>query len=157
MTDIQLVTASLFEELIEKARRSPRQRTNHNFHASPEDNPHRFLNVFLKGSYVAPHRHFDPPKPESFIVLEGRMAAWIFADDGTIRETFLLEPGTACRGIDLPPGVWHTLTALSPHAVCFEVKPGPWDPATDKEFASWAPREGTPEAAAYLAQLQSSL
>lgn len=163
---IQLITDSLFEELIEKARQASRRRINHNFHSSPEDNPHRFLNVFLAGSYVAPHRHLDPPKAESFIVLEGCMAAWIFEDDGSVRSTFLLSPGPpsapvphsfqslgTCRGIDLPPGVWHTVTALTPHAVCFEVKPGPWEPATDKEFASWAPREDSPEAANYIARL----
>jgi hypothetical protein len=54
------------------------------------------------------------------------------------------------RGIDLEPGVWHTLTAVSPYAVCYEVKPGPWDPKTDKEFAPWAPSEGDPAAAGYL-------
>jgi hypothetical protein len=43
--------------------------------------------------------------------------------------------------------------ALTPHAVCYEVKPGPWNPASDKEFAVWAPDEGRPEAAAYLAGL----
>jgi len=39
---------------------------------------------------------------------------------------------------------------MSPHAVCYEVKPGPYDAATDKEFAPWAPREGDPGALEYL-------
>ena len=59
--------------------------------------------------------------------------------------------------IDLPPGVWHTLAALSPHAVCYEVKPGPYLPANDKAFAPWAPREGEPGAPAYLASLLEGL
>jgi cupin fold WbuC family metalloprotein len=54
------------------------------------------------------------------------------------------------RGIDLAPGVWHSITALTPYAVTYEVKPGPWEATKDKEFAPWAPAEGDPAAAAYL-------
>ena len=166
LPEVQPITSRLFDDLVEKAGQSPRRRINHNFHASSSDNPHRFLNVFLQGSYVTPHRHLRPPKAESFLVLEGWMAAWIFEDDGSIRSTFLLGQGAqpallpqqlqhapVCRGIDVPPGIWHTLSAVTPHAVCFEVKPGPWEPANDKEFAPWAPHEGSPEAAGYLSRL----
>jgi hypothetical protein len=60
-------------------------------------------------------------------------------------------------GIDLAPGVWHTLSPVSAYAVCYEVKPGPYSAANDKDFAPWAPREGDPGAAAYLETLMSSL
>ena len=43
-----------------------------------------------------------------------------------------------------------TIAMLSEHVVCFEVKPGPYSAANDKDFAPWAPREGDPEAGAYL-------
>ena len=42
----------------------------------------------------------------------------------------------------------------APDTVIFEVKPGPYDAATDKEFAPWAPPEGDPRAHAYLIQLE---
>jgi hypothetical protein len=32
----------------------------------------------------------------------------------------------------------------------------PYDPATDKEFAPWAPEEGTPQGASYLTSLEDS-
>jgi cupin fold WbuC family metalloprotein len=152
---MQLIDDEIIRATLEAARRSPRRRMNHNFHAGPEDNPHRFLNVLLQNTYVAPHRHLVPPKAESFLVLEGCIALFCFHDGGAVRSSHLLgdrSPATA-RGIDLEPGVWHTLTAISPYAVCYEVKPGPWDPTTDKEFAPWAPREGDPGADAYLAAL----
>ncbi len=151
-SETQLITGALIQATLESARRSPRRRMNHNFHAGPADNPHRFLNVLLENTYVAPHRHTTPPKAESFIVLEGRVALFCFDDDGRVTGRHLLGPGENW-GIDLPPGVWHTLTAVSPYAVCYEVKPGPWDPASDKEFAPWAPREGDPQAEAYLREL----
>jgi cupin fold WbuC family metalloprotein len=148
---VQTLNRALLDDLIERAKRSPRLRINHNFHASMEDNPHRFLNVMVKGTYVAPHRHLDPPKAESFLVLEGELAFFIFDDSGNVVRTEVV--GRDPSGIDLPPGVWHTLTPLSAHAVCYEVKPGPYSAATDKDFATWAPREGDPGVTAYLESL----
>src|SRR6476646_3854376 len=147
-----LIDQQMIQATLAKARQSPRRRMNYNFHAGPEDNPHRFLNVLLQNTYVAPHRHLAPPKAESFLVLEGCIALFRFDDQGVVCGSHFLgdrEPATA-RGIDLEPGVWHTLTAITPYAVCYEVKPGPWDPATDKEFAPWAPREGDQGAESYL-------
>jgi cupin fold WbuC family metalloprotein len=167
---IQLITEDLIEATLEAARRSPRRRMNHNFHAGPDDNPHRFLNVLLEATYVAPHRHLKPPKAESFLVMEGWVALFCFENDGRVQSRHLLGRGelpqglpralagiVRARGIDLEPGVWHTLTAVSPYAVCYEVKPGPWDPKTDKEFAPWAPPEGDPDAAAYLRGLLAGI
>lgn len=155
MGSIQTLNRALTEDLIERARRSPRLRINHNLHASMEDNPHRFLNVMIRGTYITPHRHLDPPKAESFLVLEGQVAFFIFDDAGAVVRTEVV--GGDPMGIDLPPGVWHTLSPLSEHAVCFEVKPGPYSAANDKDFASWAPREGDPVAAEYLETLLAPL
>jgi cupin fold WbuC family metalloprotein len=148
---IQLLDTSLFRDLIDRARRSPRLRTNHNFHASPEDNPHRFLNVMVKGTYITPHRHVDPPKAESFLVLEGEIAFFTFDDSGNVITTHVL--GRDPVGIDIRPGVWHTMAVLSAYAICYEVKPGPYTAATDKDFAPWAPREGDPDTARYIEML----
>lgn len=152
---VQLLDAALFQSLVERARVAPRLRTNYNFHSSLEENPHRFLNVMIQGTYIAPHRHRDPPKSESFVVLEGEVAFFTFDDTGAIASTHVL--GRDTLGIDIAPGVWHTLMVLSPHAVCYEVKPGPYAAANDKDFASWAPREGDPGTAAYQAHLTEAL
>jgi cupin fold WbuC family metalloprotein len=145
----------LFRKLIERAGQSPRLRTNHNFHASMEENPHRFLNVMLRGTYVTPHRHLNPPKAESFLVLEGEAVFFTFDDAGGIASKHIL--GRDTIGIDIDPGIWHTLAVLTDTAVCYEVKPGPYTAANDKDFAPWAPREGDPAAPAYLARLLASL
>jgi cupin fold WbuC family metalloprotein len=155
MPDIQTLNKALFQDLIQRAQRSPRLRINHNFHASMEDNPHRFLNVMAKGTYVAPHRHLDPPKAESFVVLDGEVAFFIFDDAGQVVRTEVL--GGDPIGIDIAPGVWHTLSPVSAYAVCYEVNPGPYSAANDKDFAPWAPREGDPGVAEYLEKLMSSL
>jgi len=163
LSEIQLITDDLIQATLAAARASPRRRINHNFHSGPKDNPHRFLNVLLENTYVAPHRHVTPPKPEIFLVLQGYVALFCFDDDGRVRSRHLLgrgelperlprgfENAAPAWGMDLAAGVWHTLTAVTEYAVCFEVKPGPWDPATDKDFAAWAPRESEAGAALYL-------
>ncbi len=163
---VALLTDALIQSLVVKAQASPRLRANHNFHSGPEDNPQRFLNVLAYGTYIQPHRHRDPPKAEAFIVLEGYVAFFIFDDEGAVVHTAVLGSGPmpqsvpawaagieVARGIDVAPGAWHTLAALTPYAVCYEVKPGPWELSTDKEFAPWAPREGGAAVSGYLQRL----
>lgn len=150
---VKLIHQRMFSGLLAKAEESPRRRTNYNFHKAMEENPHRFLNVMLRGTYIAPHRHLHPAKSESFVALEGKLGFFIFDEAGAVLETHILGEG-GLLGIDIVPGIWHTIAVLSDHAVCFEVKPGPYNPTDDKEFAAWAPREGEPGVTAYLQQLE---
>ncbi len=135
---------------------SPRRRKNYNFHQLP-DLAQRMLNALEPDSYVCPHRHTTPPKDEGFLVLQGKGAAIIFEDDGQIREIFRLDPSQGQWGLDIPAGLYHTLLALVPQTVFYEVKSGPYHPQTAKDFAPWAPPEGHPDAPAYLQQLQQQI
>jgi cupin fold WbuC family metalloprotein len=156
MSDIQLITRKLVDEVRARAQASARRRMNYNFHASAEDNPHRMLNILVRGTYIAPHRHRNPDKAESFLVLEGVAKVICFNDTGEPAQVHrLYAPGSGdIWGIDLAAGVWHTICAESEYAVCYEVKPGPWQAATDKEFAPWAPRENEPGWLDYLRYLE---
>lgn len=156
LSAVKLISTLLFDTVAAQAASSPRLRMNHNFHLSPADNPHRFLNVLLRGTYIRPHRHLEPPKSESFIVLEGAATVILFDDNGQVTARHTLGAGSPeghLWGIDLPPGVWHTILPITERVVCFEVKPGPWEPASDKQFATWAPEENDPGASAYAALL----
>jgi cupin fold WbuC family metalloprotein len=153
---VQLIDTALLQATLDRAATSPRGRINHNFHPDMASNPHRFLNAWTRGSYAAPHRHLAVPKPESFIVLHGELALFLFDDHGTITGKHILGRDGVV-GIDLAPGLWHTVAVLTDTAICFEVKAGPYNAATDKEFAPWAPREGDPAAPAYLATLLATL
>ncbi len=155
-SEIQRLDSALLDEVTERALTSARRRTNHNFHKSADENPHRFLNAMVEGTYCAPHRHRHPPKSEAFLVLRGKVALFVFDDTGKVIETHVLEP-SGQLGVDVPPGVWHSIAVLSATAVCYEVKPGPWDPKTDKEFAPWAPAEGSQAATQYLTSLLAQL
>lgn len=155
-SEIQRLDAALLDEVTERALTSARRRTNHNFHKSADENPHRFLNAMVEGTYCQPHRHRHPPKSEAFLVLRGKVALFVFDDTGKVIETHVLEPDGQL-GVDVPPGVWHSIVVLSATAVCYEVKPGPWDPKTDKEFAPWAPTEGSQAATQYLKSLLAEI
>ena len=50
---------------------------------------------------------------------------------------------------EVPPGTWHTVVALETGSVLLEVKAGPFIPDQPKEFAAWAPEEGSDEAREY--------
>jgi cupin fold WbuC family metalloprotein len=151
MADVQLISTGLFDEIATRAAASPRRRMNHNFHSGPDDNPHRMLNVLLRGTYVRPHRHVTPPKSEAFLPLTGRVGIVCFDDAGAVTGTYVLDSTGPVRGIDIAPGLWHTVLALSEVSVCYEVKPGPWEPASDKDFAAWAPPEGSSASAQFVA------
>jgi cupin fold WbuC family metalloprotein len=87
-------------------------------------------------------------------VLQGALAFFTFDEQGAIEECLEVRAGSAVFGVDLMPGVYHALYALEPDTVVYEVKTGPYAPHNDKAFAPWAPREGEPGAAAYLARLE---
>jgi cupin fold WbuC family metalloprotein len=141
----KLIDKQLIFDTIQKAKLSRRKRINFNFHELHETYQ-RFLNVLCKGTYIRPHRHSNPPKAETFLVLQGKIAFLIFNEQAEIIEKHILSNQGPNFGIDLQPNVWHSLVCLSEVAVCFEGKHGPYEPSTDKEFAKWAPEENTQEA-----------
>ncbi|TGK81849.1 cupin fold metalloprotein, WbuC family [Leptospira noumeaensis] len=144
MQEIQLIDSDLIGNLVKKAQTADRKRTNHNFHEQKEVYQ-RFLNVLSKNTYIPPHRHLSDPKPETFVILEGEIGFLIFHENGEVKEAHKLSGNGPKRGIDLQPGVWHSLVCLSETAVCFEGKSGPYDPTIDKEFHPNYPLESDPK------------
>jgi cupin fold WbuC family metalloprotein len=100
-----------------------------------------------------PHRHLDPNKDETILVLRGSLGLVLFDDTGAVIKALRLGPDAAAMGVDLPHGTWHAVFALESGTVFFEAKAGPYLPLADAERAPWAPVEGSPEAPAYLDQL----
>lgn len=153
---VAFIDRDLVQRKAYDARRSLRKRDIHVFHGGDDDPLQRMLNAIQPGSYIRPHRHLDPPKSESLILLQGVLGYMSFDDEGTLDEEsfLLLDADRGVYGCDIRPGVWHTIFALVPDTVIFEVKPGPYSPANDKDFAPWAPQEYSPEAAAFLARIE---
>lgn len=145
---IKRLTQELLDSVIEQARRSPRQRQNYDFHERAEK-VQRFINVLQPGTYVRPHRHLRSPEVngfEFFLVIQGELGMIILDENGKILQTERIGANSGTRGIELPEGMFHTLVVLAPDTVILELKEGPYNPSTDKEFMDGFPAEGTPAA-----------
>jgi cupin fold WbuC family metalloprotein len=81
-------------------------------------------------------------------VLQGAIGLLLLDDSGRVLRRERLEACGPLRGMELAEGQLHTLVALTPDAVMFEIKQGPYEPAADKEFLEAFPVEGTAAAAA---------
>lgn len=134
----------------EAARHSPRRRIILPLHRTQDALVQRMLNFMQPGTWVTPHRHPLPHAIETVQVLRGALGFLIFDPDGTVQATYRLAAGGAGSLLDIEPGLWHGMVVLEPDTVLLEIKRGPYDAATDKEFAAWAPAEGDPAAAAAM-------
>lgn len=154
---IRLIDDALLDDVSAEARASPRGRKNRNFHTDDAQPGHRLLNAMEPGSYIMPHRHLDPNKDETMVVLRGSLGLVTFDDAGAVVQTVKVSHDGTPMGMDIPHGTWHTVFALEPGTVFLEAKAGPYLPLTAAEKAPWAPAEGDPGAAAYLAGLRALL
>ncbi|OFX56019.1 MAG: hypothetical protein A2066_01285 [Bacteroidetes bacterium GWB2_41_8] len=150
---LKIVSPKLLTELSQKAIQSPRKRLNHNFHDDLADPINRMLNAFEPGTYIQPHKHENPDKREVFIVLRGSLVVVIFDESGIATDFILLEPANGNHAVEIPPGIWHNVISLETGTVVYEIKDGPYQQISDKNFASWAPKEGDPGCDEYLRKL----
>ena len=144
-----------FDALTAEARNAPRRRKNRNFHPGDDHPAHRFLNAVEPGSYIRPHRHTDPLKDETFVALRGAFGVVLFDESGAVSRTAVIRAGGDPVGAHVPAGVFHALVALERGSIFFEVKAGPYDVRTDKEWGAWSPAESDPAAASYVARLRA--
>lgn len=143
---MKLIDAATLDALSAEAAAAVRRRRNLNLHPELADPVQRLCNAVEPGTYVRPHRH-DGGRWELFTVLRGAVRLLTFDGDGRVAGATLLGDGHAAVLAELPGGTWHSLVSLVPGTVFFEVKPGPYSPAADKDFAAWAPAEGAAGAA----------
>jgi cupin fold WbuC family metalloprotein len=147
---LKLVTDALLDGLAAKASVSPRRRAHRELHdGGGADLLQRFLVVAREDSYFQPHRH--DTRAELCTMLRGRVEFVTFDDDGRITQRQLVGEGSGVTACEMPPRTWHTVIPRSDVCAFLEVKLGPYDPATAKEFAPWAPGEKD-AAGAILAQ-----
>jgi cupin fold WbuC family metalloprotein len=141
---MKIITASAISDLTTAAAGSERLRCNLNLHPQLSDPIQRLFNAFEPNTYVRPHRHSDPRRWEVFVAIRGSIAVLTFDDAGTVCERTVIGRDEAAIAVEIPAGIWHTVASREPGTVLFELKPGPYMPLTDKDFATWAAAEGDP-------------
>lgn len=155
MIEVNWISDELLRSLITEARQAPRRRRNYNFHADDAAPCQRLLNAVEPDSYIAPHRHLDPAKDETMLLLRGRLGLILFDERGNVTAHEILDATGARFGVTIAAGTFHTLVALATGSVFFEAKAGPYRLLAEEERARWAPTEGDPDATGYLAALHS--
>jgi cupin fold WbuC family metalloprotein len=134
----------MLDQLSTEARTAVRKRKNLNLHSSDDFCCHRLFNAIEPGSYIRPHRHLDPAKDETFVIVRGALGVIMFNDDGSIVDSVILTAGG--------PAI-----AVAPGTVFFEAKAGPYLPLSTEEIPDWAPAEGACESPEYLSSLTDSI
>ena len=105
-------------------------------HEGPEATFHTMIIFERRNSYFPPHRH--PAKAECWHMIEGAMAAFVFAPDGTVADAQRLEPdGAFLYRID--SDMIHMVMPLTDHVIYHESKPGPFRNEGDCIVPEWAP------------------
>jgi len=142
---IKLINQQLIDTVAKQAQTSERLQKNYNFHQLSEK-VQRFINIMQPGTYVRPHRHSRPEDIngfEFFLALQGKIGVLLFNDRGDLIHQEQLSPQQNNYGIEIAEGTFHTLVALAPNTVIFELKEGPYLDRNDKAFLSDFPEEGT--------------
>ncbi len=154
---MKVIDQACLSKLSAEATSAPRKRKNLNLHPADDFCCHRLFNAIEPGSYIRPHRHLDPSKDETFVIVRGALGVIMFSDDGSIESIAVMAPGGPALAVDIPHGRFHGAVSLAPGTVFFEAKAGPYLPLTSDERAHWAPAEETCESVEYLARLTDSI
>ena len=152
--EVFALTDSLFEKGKCASRESPRLRMIQPVQREQSAKVQRLLNFLQPGTYIRPHCHPLNHATESVCLLSGHLEVLIFSPEGSICARHHLT--TMSPLIDIEPETWHGMIVHALDTVIFEVKQGPYNPETDKEFAPWAPEEGSPEVNAFLNGLRGN-
>ena len=146
---VKLIDNVLFESMLVEGKNSSRKRSHHNFHEELNDQVQRLCVALTPETYLRPHKH-DSPKWEMMIILEGCINLLLFDKAGCVEDKIEISISGKTKGIEIPPGQFHTVVLKSKTAVFIEIKPGPFLPTPLENFGSWSPEEGCHETGSFL-------
>ncbi len=129
------VGPELIAELKRLADRS-RQNVRVCLHESPDSRFHEMVILEHGGRYYRPHKHRE--KGESFHIIEGALAVFVFDEQGTMQDSCLLEPGGAMI-YRLGDEMYHAVLPVTDRVIYHESKLGPFLGEGDSLWAPWAP------------------
>ena len=122
---IELITQLLIDDVVKKAKVSPRLRMNYNLHSDLSDKCQRFINAMEPDTIIPIHHHHVA---EVYILLQGRLKVIIYDDTAMEVQTYILDRKDGNYGIQIPLNTWHSVEVLEEGTVIMEVKEGPYVP-----------------------------
>ena len=124
-----IINQSILDELIAKAKESPRLRCNLDLRNSPEDKSQRMINALEPGTEMPIHRHRN--SSETCVCVRGHFVEYFYDENGNLTDTIDMIPGGTILNIER--GQWHSLKCLESGTVLLEAKDGPWEPLTEED------------------------
>lgn len=105
-------------------------------HDSPGATFHEMIILEKRDKYYRPHKHLA--KGESYHLIEGSLAAFVFDTRGGVVDACLLEAqGTFLYRVGA--NMFHSVMPLTDLVVYHESKPGPFEGESDSIYPDWAP------------------
>lgn len=131
-----IINHLLLKYLSDKAKVSPRLRSNLDLRNSPEDKSQRMLNAIEPESVVPIHRH--KKSSETVVCLRGRLVEEYYDElERRCTDAIELSPNGPVVALNIPAGQWHTVRALESGTVILEVKDGPYEPTGSEDILSF--------------------
>jgi len=151
---MKIIGAEFFSELEKQAAAAPRKRAHHNLHQSLDEAIHRLCIAADPATYIRPHRHARAGGWELLVILKGAADVLVFDNDGVLKARVELSAAGATRAIEIDENTFHGFIPQAQGSIVLEVKQGPYVPTPEKDFAPWAPAEGSADAARFLAKIR---
>lgn len=126
-----IIDKKVMDDLSDKAKASPRLRTNYDLRNSESDNSQRMLNVLEPGTIMTIHRHQDTN--ETICMLRGSIREMFYDDRGSVIESCILKAGSDSPAMTIPAGIWHRLECLESGTILLTVKDGTYEPLTEED------------------------
>lgn len=124
-------------------------------HSDPDAVFHQMVILERKGKYYRPHKH--KLKGEAFHIIEGRMAVFVFDEQGRVTDTCVLDAKESFI-YRVDTGIYHSVLPITDMVIYHESKPGPFLGDQDSVYPTWAPDGTSPgEVSAYVERLLGSL
>ena len=152
---VMKVDAHLISELKEASSKFDGSNVRICLHDSPDADFHEMINLEHKGKYYRPHKH--PTKGESYHIIEGSTAFFVFDESGDVTDTNILDSNKSfIYRVSLD--MYHALVPLSDILIYHESKLGPFIRGLDSIFPVWAPDgEDLQEVQAYTKELLANI
>lgn len=125
-----VITKNTLEELVTKAKASPRLRCNLDLRNSSADQSQRMLNALEPGTMMPIHRHKN--SSETCVCIRGHFEEYFYDENGDLIDTIDMVPGGTVLNIE--KGQWHSLKCLESGTVLLEAKDGAYHPLEDDEI-----------------------
>ena len=139
--DVARIDREIVNQLVEESARNGNCNARICLHTSPTANFHEMIILEYRGRYYRPHKHLH--KGESCHIIEGKVAMFVFNDDGSVAHCCVAgeDENLICRvGVNQ----WHTVIPITEYAVYHESKPGPFLGEADSIYPDWAPDGSNP-------------